>query len=363
MSGSGNLDRYIQDGFVIRDAVATPPAGPKLLRQLSGDVLMGRTFAPINMLVDNLIVEGLTFLIAPPKYRKSWMMLDLAVSVSNGTPFLGRQTKLSSVLYLAFEDSERRLHDRLAKMRQPVGSRFLYATGDDIITIPEGLINALEAYIAQTPDLSIVIVDTLASIRGDVPGGSNVYQQDYNVVNELKRFADAHHVAVILVHHTRKASQKDADFFDRINGSTGLTGAADTVLFLDAKRGEDDAILRVESRDFQSTSIELYFEDFRWRVYSPGELLRLQYEAAPVVKTLKSLVGGQLSAHFTYAELSAHALEIGTYIGNTTQNIHKSCDAWAEQLARYDGIYCTHRKQPGGKFGIDVTVIPQKGSR
>lgn len=358
-----NLDAYIEGGFTIREAQPTPPAGPKLLRQLSGDVLMSRTFDPINMLVDNLIVEGLTFLIAPPKYRKSWMMLDLAVSVSNGAPFLGRQTKPSSVLYLAFEDSERRLHDRLAKMRQPVGPRFLYATGDDVITIPGGLVNALEAYLDKTPGIGVVIVDTLASIRGDVPGGSNVYQQDYNVVNMLKQFADAHHIAVILVHHTRKASQKDADFFDRINGSTGLTGAADTVLFLDAKRGEDDAILHVESRDFPSTSIELFFADFRWHVYAPGELLRLQYEAAPPVKTLKAALGGQVTAHFTYEYLKQIAIENGTYIGSTTQDIHKGFSAWADDLARRDGIFIVHKKQAGGKFGLDVTVIAPKGSR
>lgn len=359
---SGELNQFIENGFTIKEAQPTPPAGPKRLRHQTGDQLMKAHFDPLNVVVDGLVTEGLTMLASGPKLGKSFMCLDMAAAVTNGNTWLGRQTKAGAVLYLAYEDPARRLKDRMERMRLDVNERFHFETQENIITIDEGLVNALDAFLDETQGITLVIIDTLAAIRGNLPRGVDVFQRDYNTIQQLKAFADRRHIALLLLHHTHKGSSRDEDILDKINGSTGLSAAADALFILERKRGEADGFLHVQHREYPEKKLELYFENCRWHLYNPGELLRLQYEAAPVVKTLKSLLGAQLSAHLTYADLSAHALEIGTYVGNTTQNIHKSCDAWAEQLARYDGIYCTHRKQPGGKFGIDVTVIPPKGS-
>jgi len=45
------------------------------------------------------------------------------------------------------------------------------------------------------------------------------------------------HIAILIVHHLRKAAS-DGDVQDKISGTLGLTGAADTFLVLDgAKSG------------------------------------------------------------------------------------------------------------------------------
>ncbi len=53
-------------------------------------------------------------LAGPPKIGKSWLALNIAISVATGTKAFGHfETVKGMVLYLAYEDSERRLNQRL----------------------------------------------------------------------------------------------------------------------------------------------------------------------------------------------------------------------------------------------------------
>ena len=66
--------------------------------------LLGAKLRPIRYFVEGLLPQGLALLAAPPKYGKSWLALDLCVSVARGAPFLGRETERADTLYLALED-------------------------------------------------------------------------------------------------------------------------------------------------------------------------------------------------------------------------------------------------------------------
>ncbi|MFW5676714.1 MAG: hypothetical protein ACOCNL_10605, partial [Acetivibrio ethanolgignens] len=71
---------------------------------------------------------------------------------------------------------------------------------------------------------------------------------DYEIIGQLKHFADQTGIALLLVHHTRK--QQADDKFDRISGTNGLLGAADGAFILEKeKRTEDTAVLEVSGRD------------------------------------------------------------------------------------------------------------------
>ena len=56
-------------------------------------------FAPHPMIVEDLIAQGLTILGGTPKIGKSWLALDLALSVAKGVPFLGKPVHKTGVLY------------------------------------------------------------------------------------------------------------------------------------------------------------------------------------------------------------------------------------------------------------------------
>lgn len=94
---------------------------------VSAKELQNSTLPEQNVIVENMLYEGLSVFAGPPKIGKSWFSLQLGISVSTGTDFLGFKTVKGRVLYLALEDSYRRLQNRLNIMlnNEKAPERFL----------------------------------------------------------------------------------------------------------------------------------------------------------------------------------------------------------------------------------------------
>src|SRR5947209_1653111 len=58
--------------------------------------------------VEGMIAQGITLLAGPPKVGKSWLCLQLAIAVAEGSDVLGIPVEKGEVLYLALEDTPRR---------------------------------------------------------------------------------------------------------------------------------------------------------------------------------------------------------------------------------------------------------------
>src|SRR5262249_18821528 len=74
-------------------------------------------FPPAWYIVPGFIPEGLCILAGKPKIGKSWMALDLCLGVAGGHRVLGSvEPIVGDVLYLALEDTPRRLQRRINKL-------------------------------------------------------------------------------------------------------------------------------------------------------------------------------------------------------------------------------------------------------
>ena len=81
----------------------------------------------------------------------------------------------------------------------------------------------MDAFLADHPDTMLVIIDTLQMIR---PIHDATYANDYRDLSVLKRLADKHGIAILLIHHLRKEEAEDV--FHRISGTTAISGAVDS---------------------------------------------------------------------------------------------------------------------------------------
>jgi len=226
---------------------------------LSADALENMPELETNWLIKNLLPsEGLVILAAPPKKGKSWLMLWLARSIAKGNEtFLSQPIERSTgVLYLALEDTQNRLVKRLHKLQ--VDTQEYKQKLQFCIQIPgylEGL-NTLTAYLKQDDQIKLVIIDTLGKFS--VGRSQQGYQEDYDWIGKIKDIADSFHVAIIVVHHFRK--QKDVeDAYNDISGTTGISGAADTLWLLQRKTRSNDAKFIVIGRDLDELSLDLTF--------------------------------------------------------------------------------------------------------
>jgi hypothetical protein len=220
--------------------------------------LLTAVFPDPKWAVPGVIAEGLNLLAGAPKIGKSFMAFDLAVAVASGGKALGRvDVDPGDVLYLALEDTPRRLKTRLRKILQgePAPDRLTIAITSK--PLDDGGDEQMCEWLRNHPGARLVIVDVFARIRGRALAGTSAYDNDYAPAAKLKAIADEYGVAILLLHHTRKAEAND--YMDEVSGTQGLNGAADATLILKRVRGSADATLNVAGRDIEEASYAMRF--------------------------------------------------------------------------------------------------------
>ena len=337
------------------------------LLTIDGETLMSQPLTPLNFVVDTLLSQGLHILAGSPKVGKSWLALWLAVTVAKGEAVWGMGVNQGTTLYLCLEDSTLRIQNRLFEITEDAPANVHFTTNSD--TLGKGLEEQLCAFLSEHPDTVLVIIDTLQMIRGT--GYDNTYANDYRDLSALKRIADAHGIAILLIHHLRKELADDV--FSRISGTTAISGATDSNFVLrKSKRRENTATLYCTGRDIPYRELALEFdgEDHGWKLLSDdceqteqpserilfllSELLRRQPEISAPAKVLLEKIDPAGAEWLTPNSFS--------------HRIRKSVDA-----LRRNGITVSFRKSNGDRLiclkrvdGVDdpaaeniVTIDPE----
>jgi len=306
------MDKTGADDFIVRHGngakarklFAELPVTPLLVPQgMTFEEIAGKKLPQPQWVVPGLVPVGLSELCGKPKIGKSWLTLDLSVAVATGGKVLDTyEAKRGGVLHLALEDTMRRFQDRLRRVLDgapaPAGAKFF----PQWPRVEHHGLEALRRQLDTMKDVRLVIVDTLAKMRVRPSGnGGSLYSEDYDAIVQLKAIADEYGIGVMVVHHTRKATSDDP--LDLVSGSTGLTGAADTILILRRERGQAEASLFVTGRDVEEQEIALSMNPrtMRWKALGRAADYRMSVERKKVIDTLTEL--GHPAAPLEVAEL------------------------------------------------------------
>ncbi len=310
-----------------------------LLITVDGRTLMDRPLEPPNFVVDTLISQGLHILAGSPKVGKSWLALWLAVTVAKGEPVWNMTTKQGTTLYLCLEDSVLRIQNRLFEITEDAPDSVHFCT--ECALIGQGLEEQVDAFLADHPDTMLVIIDTLQMVR---PIHDATYANDYRDLSVLKRLADKHGIAILLIHHLRKETADDV--FNRISGSTAISGAVDSSFTLvEEKRGSGRAKLSCIGRDieYRELTLERNGENV-WELVSDSrtqpELLEGQ-----IVVLLSAFMSSRTTFIGTPTELS-EKIDPDRIEGVTPKKISRLILQSIEAL-RKNGIQATVRRSNG----------------
>ena len=88
----------------------------KKLSTRSCEEIMTTVYKPVEFVVDGLLAQGLYILAGAPKVGKSWLALDMCLSIAKGEKVLGQKTSQGTALYLCLEDSYARRQNRLYEL-------------------------------------------------------------------------------------------------------------------------------------------------------------------------------------------------------------------------------------------------------
>lgn len=223
--------------------------------------LLAQDFPETKWIVPNILSEGATVFAGAPKQGKSWMALNFAIAVASGTSALGKiPVEKGAVLYLALEDGAKRLQKRLKDLLNGREIPELLSVAFNFPLSNEGGLAAIEEWLEANPDARLVIIDTLKRFRPIVRARQNQYDIDYDAVSGLNDLAQKYEVAILIITHTNKDDSNDSDWFNKVSGSLGLTGAVDAAMLLERPRNETQGKLSVSGRDTEEQALAVQFE-------------------------------------------------------------------------------------------------------
>ena len=320
------------------------------LQTVNADTLLYEPLEKPSFVVDGLIPTGLILFCGSQKIGKSWLMLKLCLCVSQGIPLWDMPTREGDVLYLCLEDTFCRIQDRLFRLTDEASGRLHFAVASDKLS--DGLIVQLEDYLKEYPDSRLIVIDTLQKIR--TASKDNAYASDYGDISLIKDFADRHSLAVVVVHHIRK--QNDSDVFNKVSGTTGLTGSADATFVLEQEsRASNTAKLYVTGRDTPYQEFKLRFRDCSWELVERKEQEQLAKETIPdVLFRLVDFMQDKGEWTGTATELLEQMGETGTPPNIMTKRLN---EYRAGFLSENNICYSYHRK----KGGREISLTRQSG--
>ena len=232
-----------------------------------------------KMLIDGVLSDGLAILAGDSKIGKSWMVLWLCLQISRGEAVWGLPTRKTDVVYLALEDREWRVQQRMQELTDspPENLRFGFSCGQ----LGAELEGQIEETLREFPSTGLIFIDTLQMVRDNTSAKVNAYAQDYKDLSGLKKLADDHGICIFVVHHTRK-ERDSSNIFNDMTGSTGILGVADTGMILrkDDRFG-DCATLCITGRDVEEKKLKMQMRGVRWEITEALSAKDLRKERIP----------------------------------------------------------------------------------
>jgi hypothetical protein len=213
------------------------------------DQILRAEYAP-RWLVEPLWGESAVGVIGgAPKCAKTWLGLDLALSVATGTPCLGRYPvpRPGPVLVYLAEDALTVVRERIEGMARQRGPE-LAGVQIHVITAPTLRLDRephrqrlLETARQLRPRL--LLLDPLVRLHGADENNASEVAQLLAYFRALQRQLD---LSVILVHHTRKNAAGGVAAGQGLRGSSDLHAFGDSNLYL--RRVRERLVLLSEHR-------------------------------------------------------------------------------------------------------------------
>ena len=230
----------------------------------------------IRWYVEGVFAEGsLSAVVGHPGSKKTWLMLDAALAVADGSKWLGKATEQGPALIIDEESGRRRLERRIAALARgrhvAQDAPLFYVSLEQFDLREEEDVKAVNELFLET-QARLVIIDALADF---MPGGDeNTVKDVQPVLMALRKIAEETRAAIVLIHHANKTGG--------YRGSSSISGALDLMLTVESKEDSPNIDVATDKvRDVEPFKIgaNIRFEDNPAKVFvSAAEPSRRGYD-------------------------------------------------------------------------------------
>lgn len=249
---SGSYSQMFTDQELQQDIERKPLLNSKnwkSLKDISLEEFKNTKYDPIKWLVQDIVPEGLSILGGKPKTGKTFLALNMAISIASGTKTLGGyfNTGKTGVAYFSIDENDRSMNDKIKNIKDfqnnsiPKNFKLVFSVNK----ISEGGYEQINEYLDRNPNIQFIVIDTLGRIRKPNRRG-NAYEMDVESIGQIHDICKNKGVSILLLHHLKKGINED--YIENLSGSMGIAGTVDTIMVLDRGRSENEGTLKVTGR-------------------------------------------------------------------------------------------------------------------
>jgi hypothetical protein len=208
---------------------------------------------PEVLVADLIRKDSVIMFTSGSKSYKTWMLLHLALCVSQGEPWFGRTVTKGRVLFLNFELSPAELQSRLKAIAMTMG------LGDDIANFDICNLRGHATDIAKLmPEIikkcegksyAMIIPDPIYCMMGE--RNENAANEMADFLNHVSVLSERTGAAVIYTHHFAKGNAAKKEPIDRASGSGVFARHADGIVALTPHKEDNAFVVEAELRSFK----------------------------------------------------------------------------------------------------------------
>ena len=247
------------------------PGDGKLPQPLTPEELLNDD--PITSILGNYIIRGALHLISSdPGTGKTTFLYHLAVALSEGREFLGERLTPLKIAYFDLE-TPRSVRSKTLQLLefQENGNLMFFDEQCDI----EKFYQLIEKH-----QIDFLIIDTVSLFFSIKKENDNAEVND-KIIRPLKELTKKTGVAIILVHHTAKASKEQSKAY-RSRGASALPGGVDVVINLENTEEENVRKLEIAKNRIIGYTPKLYI------LKEEGELSIIEKPDSEYTRTQKA---------------------------------------------------------------------------
>jgi hypothetical protein len=222
----------------------------KLPEIIKTEEFLSEQYPERSVIVEGLLHESTKLVLAgPSKSSKTWIVLDMALSVAAGKQWWGLNTKKTQTLFCNFEILPDMLQNRMKKLKEVRG---ISDSSLDIWNLrghsaPMHIIN--KKIISRGKGYGLIILDPLYKLTGNANENDNTEMG--RILDSMEEICSATGAAVVYCHHFSKGLASTKQATDRLSGAGVLIRDCDTALILSPHKEQDAYSVESITRNFR----------------------------------------------------------------------------------------------------------------
>lgn len=241
-----------------------------------GDLLSGGRPEQDPVLIEGVVRTGRKMLVTgPSKAGKTTLLIELALALANGGPWLGRKCKKTSVLYVNLEVEEKVMTNRFASVAEALPWAQSDSFGDIDVWNLRGKAGDLDEIARSLEEdagpraYGAIIIDPAYKVEG---GDENSAHDMALFTQKLDAICESTGATVIYAHHHSKGQQGAKSSMDRGSGSGVFARDADALLDLTPLEPDEKGVEWLASLGEGATAHQLSMTLREFRIPQPANL-------------------------------------------------------------------------------------------